>query len=90
MIHKKFRFGTRKKNREKKKNSSCSSNISSIWQKEIIHQRKKNIKKYLYPGEGEKICGKNKKLIPLLRSWTVHPSPRKHAFIREKKNTKNY
>jgi len=49
---------------------------------------KKKHKKYLDPGEGEKIREKNKSLYLYCVLETVHPSPRKHAFIREKKTQK--
>jgi len=66
----------------------CYSNISSIWHKEIIHQRKKNTsKEYLDLGEEEKICKNNKNLY-FYCILETDPFARKHIFIREKKHKK--
>ena len=77
----------KKKSREEEKlvHLSCSSNISSIWQKEIIHQRKKNIKKYLYPGEGEKIHGKNKNVyLYCVLEQFIHLLENMHSLEKKK------
>jgi len=54
----------------------------------IYSLERKNTKKYSNLEEEEKIWREEQKLLPLLCSSIVHPSYRKHLFIREKEHKK--
>jgi len=90
-IHKKFRYGRRRKNiREKKKSLYLYFVLQTFHQfdRNKSSIREKNIKKYLDPGEGEKIHEKNKSLYLYCILETIHPSPT--CIHLRKKNTKKY
>jgi len=91
MIHKKFRFGRRRKKIARRR-KACTfilffKHFTNLT--EINHpSEKKNIKKYLYLGEGENIRGKNKNLyIYCVLEQFIHILEYMHSL---EKKTKNY